>query len=315
MENLILRNYQSPGDIVMLTAAVRDLHRCYPGRFSTDVRTSAPALWENNPLITQLQDSPSGAREVECHYPLIHQSNQRPYHFLHGFIHYLNDVLDLRIVPTEFRGDIYLSDREKGARPHFENVALPDNYWLVVAGGKYDFTTKWWSPSRMQEVVDDFARSVDFVQVGERDHYHPPLRNVVDLRGRTSLRQLVHLVHYARGVICPVTLLMHLAAAVETPSGHAPHRACVVIAGGREPPHWEAYPFHQYLHTVGMLDCCANGGCWRSRVHPLGDGDEKDSPPSLCLRPVGDLPRCMDMITADHVKAAVNLYHAGDGHR
>ena len=30
---LILRNFQSPGDIVMLTAAVRDLHRCYPGRY------------------------------------------------------------------------------------------------------------------------------------------------------------------------------------------------------------------------------------------------------------------------------------------
>ena len=30
-EKLILRNFQSPGDIVMLTAAVRDLHRAYPG--------------------------------------------------------------------------------------------------------------------------------------------------------------------------------------------------------------------------------------------------------------------------------------------
>ena len=27
---LVLRNFQSPGDIVMLTAAVRDLHRAYP---------------------------------------------------------------------------------------------------------------------------------------------------------------------------------------------------------------------------------------------------------------------------------------------
>ena len=36
---LILRNSQSPGDIVMLTAAVRDLHACRPGQFLTDVRT------------------------------------------------------------------------------------------------------------------------------------------------------------------------------------------------------------------------------------------------------------------------------------
>ena len=46
---LILKNFQSPGDIVMLTAAVRDLHRSNPGRFVTDVRTPCGHLWENNP--------------------------------------------------------------------------------------------------------------------------------------------------------------------------------------------------------------------------------------------------------------------------
>ena len=39
VRKLIFRNFQSPGDIVMLTAAVRDLHKCYPGRFVTDVLT------------------------------------------------------------------------------------------------------------------------------------------------------------------------------------------------------------------------------------------------------------------------------------
>jgi len=34
---LILQNHQAPGDILMLTAAVRDLHRCHPGKFLTDV--------------------------------------------------------------------------------------------------------------------------------------------------------------------------------------------------------------------------------------------------------------------------------------
>lgn len=34
---LVLRNHQSPGDVLMLTAAVRDLHLCYPGLFKTDV--------------------------------------------------------------------------------------------------------------------------------------------------------------------------------------------------------------------------------------------------------------------------------------
>ena len=47
---LILTCSLSPGDIVMLTAAVRDLHQTYPNEFVTDVRTPCPAIWENNPI-------------------------------------------------------------------------------------------------------------------------------------------------------------------------------------------------------------------------------------------------------------------------
>jgi hypothetical protein len=83
----------------------------------------------------------------------------------------------------------------------------------------------------------------------------------------------------------------------------------VVVAGGREPSQWEAYPHHQYLHTNGALLCCDNGGCWRSRVKPLGDGDEADE--SLCVDPVGRLPRCMDMITAEDVIRRIELYFQG----
>jgi hypothetical protein len=60
----------------------------------------------------------------------------------------------------------------------------------------------------------------------------------------------------------------------------------VVVAGGREPVQWEAYPTHQFLHTVGLLPCCAGGGCWRSRTVPLGDGEGHDHADRLCLRVV-----------------------------
>src|SRR5205809_1526143 len=92
-KRIILRSFYSPGDLVMLTAAVRDLHQCYPGRFITDVRTDSPALWENNPYLTSLDANDADVKVLECHYPLIQFSNQRPVHFLHGFIEYLNDRL------------------------------------------------------------------------------------------------------------------------------------------------------------------------------------------------------------------------------
>ena len=216
MEKLILRNFLSPGDIVMLTAAVRDLHAAYPRRFITDVRTPCPALWEHNPHLTPLAENDPAVCRIDCHYPLIHRSNHAPYHFIHGFMTFLNERLGLTIEPTAFRGDIHLSPREKSWFSQVEEIVkqlVP--FWIVVAGGKRDYTVKWWDVRRYQEVVDHFAGRILFVQVGEAGHEHPPLRGVIDLRGKTDLRQLVRLVYHAQGVLCPVTLHMHLAAAVE----------------------------------------------------------------------------------------------------
>jgi ADP-heptose:LPS heptosyltransferase len=309
---LILKNFQSPGDIVMLTAAVRDLHRSHPGEFMTDVRTSCPDLWANNPYLTPLDENDPDVEALECHYPMIHKSNETPCHFVQGFSDDLNERLGLAIRATAFKGDIHLSTAEKAWFAQVEEThGACRPFWLFVSGGKLDFTIKWWDPGRMQRVVDHFRDRIEFVQVGEADHHHPALRGVVDLRGRTTLRQLVRLVHHAQGVISPVSLLMHLAAAVEARPGMPLNRPCVVVAGGREPPHWFSYPHHQVLHRVGSLRCCDNGGCWKSRAVPIGDGDEKDHPDQLCVDPVGTLPRCMDMITSADVIRAVEGYFEG----
>ena len=81
---------------------------------------------------------------------------------------------------------------------------------------------------------------------------------------------------------------MHVAAALDRPA--------VVIAGGREPVQWNAYPKQQYVHTVGMLPCVSTQGevgaaCWRSRVRAVGDGNPLDA--ELCQRPVGDVAECL----------------------
>lgn len=301
MRKLILRNFQSPGDIVMLTAAVRDLHRCHPGEFLTDVHTSCPGLWENNPYLTPLSEDDPDVEVVDCHYPLINRSNTAPIHFLHAFPAYLNEQLGLRIRVTEFKGDIHLAEHEK--------TGDFGPFWLFVSGGKFDYTTKWWDPARYQQVVDHFRGRIQFVQVGERGHHHPPIDGAIDLRGETTLRQLVRLMYHAQGALSPVSLLMHLAAAVETPEGMPQNRPCVVIAGGREPPHFTMYPHHQFIHTVGALRCCDQGGCWKTRTQPLGDGDYKDD--ELCVDVVGTLPRCMDMISADEVIRRIEMYYRG----
>jgi hypothetical protein len=311
-QKLILRNIQAPGDSVALTAAVRDLHAGYPGRFLTDVHTRWPELWLNNPYLTSLDLDEPRVKVLDCEYPLIGFSNQRPLHFLYGFIENLNEQLGLQITPTQFKGDIHLSDAEKAAPSLVRQITgLEVPYWLIVAGGKYDYTIKWWHFRRWQAVVDHFRGRLLFVQLGDPQHYHPTLSGVLDLRGQTSLRDVVRLVYRAQGVLCPVTFLMHLAAAVEDQPGAPKSRPCVVVAGGREPPHWEAYPTHQFIHTVGLLPCCAQGGCWRARSVPLEDGDEKDSPNYLCVDVVDNLPRCMDLISPETVAGRIESYLAG----
>lgn len=312
MRKLILRNFQSPGDIVMLTAAVRDLHRCHPGEFITDVRTSCPDLWQNNPLLTPLDEQAPDVTVLDCHYPLIHRSNQEPRHFLDGFVEFLNEQLGLRIRVTAFKGDLYISQAEKDWFSEIEaREGKAQPFWLFASGGKFDFTAKWWDAARYQQVIDHFRGRIQFVQVGEDHHHHPALDGVIDLRGQTALRQLVRLMYHAEGAISAVSLLMHLAAAVEVKPGMPLNRPCVVVAGGREPPHFTAYPHHQFIHTVGALRCCDNGGCWKSRAVPLGDGDVHDNPDALCVDPVGTLPRCMDMITADDVIRRIEYYFRG----
>jgi ADP-heptose:LPS heptosyltransferase len=339
---LRLLNKLSPGDVVMLTAAVRDLHKSHPRKFQTEVKTSGGAIWEHNPHVEKPADV-GEVQEIPCAYPLIHSSNRTPHHFIHGFIQDLGEKLGVKIKPTEFKGDIHLSENEKRWMSQVQEITrMPVPFWIIGAGGKFDFTAKWWPVERYQQVVDHFAGRILFVQVGEKHHHHPPLRGVLDLRGKTNLRQMIRLMHHAQGVLCPVTLHMHLAAAVPVRKGMPTNRPCVVVAGGREPAQWEAYPHHQYLHRNGMLPCCDQGGCWKSRVVPLGDKDPKDAPNKLCTHVVhlrdpaksfrrraneplpphawadapgrvatDYLPQCLDLVTVGDVIRAVELYFAG----
>lgn len=338
-EKLVLTTYLAPGDIVMLTAAVRDLHRAYPNQFVTDVATSASQIWENNPLIKRLRwhkekrevlndkgkpetkdvvvADDADTKVIEMHYDKdyeasVSRSDQNAYHFIHGYTQHLENALGIRIPVTEFKGDIYISREEKSWMSQIEETGEKRPFWLIMAGGKFDFTTKWWPTENYQAVVDHFKDEILFVQAGEAAHWHPRLTGVVDLVGKTDLRQFIRLVYHSSGIVCPITMAMHLAAAVETKQNMPEKRPCVVIAGGREPTNWEAYPHHKFLHTLGSLPCCENKACWVSRCHKVGDGDEKDEEKNLCKRPVRvgdtDFPECMMLIEPGDVVRAIELY-------
>jgi hypothetical protein len=227
---------------------------------------------------------------------------------MHGFRKDLESKLGLDIIPGNLKGDVHLTPDEltdKGQVHEILGKTVP--YWIINAGGKTDFTCKHWESTRYQEVVDA-CPDIFFVQVGAEEHIHPDLTgdNVVSLVGKTSARELIHAIYHSVGVISAVSFPMHLAEAVPVHRKYKrERRICITIAGGRETPTWEGYHTHTYLHTCGQLPCCTQGGCWKSRVIPLGDGDDKDYK-DLCLFPVESgsgqvIPRCMDLITSEQV--------------
>lgn len=313
---IILRSDLPVGDLVLLTAAVRDLHFTHPGRFLTDIRTGCHGLWRHNPLLVPLREKDPGVRIVDCDFSLVDWSNTLPRHALNAFPDFLSGHLGARFRPVLFHGDVYLSDHERRAPSAVARRAgRPVPFWLLAAGGKQDFTIKWWHTPGWQAVVEALRDRVLFVQVGAPGDHHPRLDGVLDLRGRTTLRELIVLMHHAQGVLCPITSLMHLAAAVETRPGRPKLRPCVVVAGGREPAHWEAYPGHRFLDNVGALPCCAHGACWKSRTFPAGDRDELDETRWLCADVRNAVPRCMELLRPETVVAAMESYFYDGAHR
>jgi len=283
----------SPGDTLVFTRALADLHTSYPGEFITDFHGVAREIFDNNPFITPMHED--HGMHIRLHYPLIKRSNQLPIHFIQAYHSYLANGLGREVPVLGHWPEIYLSEEEEKAPFDLE---LMKPYWVVVSGGKSDFTNKWPDPFHIGTSIARTSR-LNWVQVGSDDagHEHPDVGADIRLVGKTDTRELFRVIRHAEGVVCPNTFIMHIAAAFRKP--------CVVLAGGREPITWFQYPNHRVLHTIGALDCCRESGCWKSRTYALGDGDKADE--SLCEHPDSHnrRPTCQSMLSADRITQAI----------
>ena len=291
-KRLLLSCNLCPGDLMTLTAAVYSLHKQYPGEYLTEVQTtSGKDIFLNNPHCVALDGTPD--KKLDMEYPLINQSNSKAYPFIHGYTHNLGEQLGIRLDLQTNRPHIYVSSEEIAeGNPIAKYVGHEIKFALINAGMKNDFTTKLWPTEYYQEVVDAMAGEITFLQIGsiEPNHYHPRLKNVVDLRGQTSQRELLLLGKWAEFGFGSVTFLQHIMAAWQKPY--------FCLLGGREGQTWTSYPLQHTFSMIGTLPCCKAGGCWKSRVLPLGDGHASDK--SLCENPVfsfnNPVAKCMSLI-------------------
>ncbi len=324
-QRLLLSHRWALGDTVLLTALVRDIHRAYPGVYDVDVITSFKPVWANNPYITRFDDTHPRPRPIEISWGdgirwngyVKTPQGPRMKHILAWYHYDFCRQTGLTVPVTEPKPDLHLTEQEQAP-------LIEGRYWVVMAGGKLDLTNKHWASRRYQDVVyclNDYG--LQLVQCGATysTHVHKPLDGCLNMLGKTDdIRDLFNVIRHAEGVIGPVTGAMHIAAAFDKP--------CVVIAGGREEPWFEAYvdnfqafdseqPVrvpHHFLHTIGKLYCCDKQGCWKKRTVAITADDLGKDAGKLCKEPVRTDPeqaiaRCMDMIQVDHVVEAVMRYY------
>ena len=286
---LILRNRLSPGDILVMSVAVRALYQSHGTKFLIDVDTPCNEIFANSPYITKLNGE---GQVIDMQYPEIHKSGASGRHFSDGHRKYLEEILEIKIPRVGLLPDIFLTQDEKlWPSPVFTEHGHSGKYWAINAGSKSDYTLKQYH--RWQEVVEIWREKhpqIELVQIGQLEHNHAALDGVLDMRGKTKIRDLFRLIRHAEGVLSCVSFPMHIAAALEKP--------CVVVAGGREGTRWELYPSHRFLHTNGAIDCCMYDGCWKSKIEE-------------CKHPVHNVPLCMDMTFPEDIIKAMELYYLG----
>jgi len=322
---MIIRHKWALGDTILMTALIRDIHKTYPGEYETGVDTHWTNVWWNNPYVSKFEPKNSiqtieiGWGDAISWNAYAKYGNKKEMKHILAWYHYdFEKKTGIKVPVTDPKPDLHLTQEERSRR-------IQGRYWVIISGGKLDMTTKHWHAHRAQEVVDKLrGQGIHCVQVGavHNSHIHPPLKGVTNLIGQTeNVRDLWNIILHADGVICGVTGAMHIAAAFDKP--------CVIYAGGREEPWFEAYvnafnafgkganPVkveHKFLHTIGLLDCCDKQGCWKKRTIPLDPQDLSRKAYTLCRQPVRPehshpVAKCQDLILSDHVVEAVMDYY------
>ena len=292
MRKIILKQDQSPGDILTMTRAVIDLKQSHP-EFEINIESPCPEIWENCPHLTPLDKSE--AEVFNIRYDKINESGWSGEHYTDAFRYDIEQKLGVEIKKTGIKPELWMSDKEKVWTNQVEqDCGWKGAFWVLNAGSKPDNELK--SYHKWQEFVDlfndHFGGSVRLAQIGHKDHKHANLKGVYNLIGKTDLRQFIRLVYWSHGTIGPISLQFVLAAAFEKPH--------VVIAGGKEGVRWHQYNHGRYLATNGAMKCCAWDGCWKG-----GDkGKYVDQLPD-------GTPRCFDLITPQMILDAVIMYYKG----
>lgn len=320
-QTLFIRQNEGLGDVTALSGALRDLHLAHPGRFRVVFRGWAGDMFRGCPWVQEIDRATPIAKgrrwnadeiPVECYLNEFRDADGRE-HVQAVLTRKLSEAIGLPIPVTRWGGDIRLTDEEKAQPVPWTDAARGRAVWLLWAGAKRGggaMTVKQPDPAVLQRVVDALADRVLFVQLGSNvpSHFHARLRGTFDhceLPHERTFRKGVIAAYHADGILSPISWGMWLAASVELPSGRE-RRAAVVMAGGRETRTLIELPNQTILDTIGELDCCERGACWKERVE---DGARRCLKVLPATRDRPPLAACMAMPNAaERIVEAIENY-------
>jgi ADP-heptose:LPS heptosyltransferase len=224
------------GDVLMCTPALREAYRRNPN-FRVMFYTNVPEILTGLPYVSAIRpadEAPPGTiyfTYEECIPPRRHIAR------LFG------DLIGVRIknvrpdCPRDPSLDATWRDRLAGLpRP-----------WVIVNRRAGPFTpNKDWPAPYWDETVASLNKTGSVIEIGQAGL---PSTARLDLRGRTSLNDLISVMAVADVHVGPISGPVHIAAAVDTPA--------VVIYGGYEDPVCSAYPGN--INIVNRPKCSP---CW-----------------------------------------------------
>jgi ADP-heptose:LPS heptosyltransferase len=254
------------GDVLMCTPALRELKRRNPLCHVT-FYTDFPDLIAALPFIDQVRPAWESPRDAIW---LNYERNLPPRRHIARIF---GDHLGLHVpdVRPSCVVDPVLRNRFREA---WKDLPRP---WIIVnrrAGGWTP--NKDWPDELWSELIDRMASWGTVLEVGVAAASLPSRSGggYFDLRGKTTLPELIAAIAASDLQVGPITGTVHIAAAMGVPS--------VVIYGGYEHPDGSSYPGNINLYSP--VECAP---CWLRDPCPFGK-------------------KCLHQITPDQVEAAVH---------
>ena len=341
-KEIIFRNRQRIGDILMFTCGVRDFKKAFP-QTRVNVISTAAHIWDHNPFIDRTLEqyfSPALLARLEAHNLEIKKKNEGlpkdqqqklkknvDFITLEDFRKGETNVLNIgpsrgtnqsnRIdwhfanafrISIEDQLGIVIPQGESRPDIYFTEEEFKSKrpfehpYWVICIGGEKSWGCKMYPFEKWQEVVNQNP-DIKFVQIGAKEDGHQ------QLQGENVIDYIGKTQDKLTGLRDIFKLFLHAEGSIGLVSFHmhlsgALYKPAVIVAGAREPVSFTRFPYHQYLATDGTLPCSVPA-CWHCGI---------DKCTNLVLTPdkvEKKVPKCVDMIPSEEVTAAIRRYYIG----